>query len=56
MRIVFGIWGPWDRQSGGISKSFNSFPTYSCEELILIRHSFLVKDAQDDLQGMRLKV
>lgn len=56
MRIVFGIWGPWGRQSGGISKSFNSFPTCFCEELILIRNSFLVKDAQDDLEGMRLKV
>lgn len=54
MHTVFGIWGPLDLQFGGISKcSSNQLPNRIVADVC--NSSFLVKDAQQDIAGERLK-
>jgi hypothetical protein len=56
MRIVYGIWGRWVRLFGGIRELFLFFFFLRGGVLLTVLDRFLIKDAQDDLQGMRLKV
>jgi hypothetical protein len=51
MRIVCGIWAQWCRRFCGTSKSMVR-PVLMYK---LTRHSFLVRDAQEDLAGTRSK-
>ena len=54
MLIVYGIWARLSRLSGGTSKPYPDFRFNSCL-LMLQSVSFLVKDAQQDIAGDRLK-
>lgn len=54
MRTVSGIWEPSGRPSGGTSESsFGKGDSHSVADICII--SFLVKDAQQDIAGERLK-
>ncbi len=56
MRIACGIWVPLDPRSGGTSKFDQSHRSpYLLAMLTRPLISFLVKDAQQDMAGERLK-
>ena len=52
MHTVYGIWERWAQLCGGISKSV----ALAADGLLTILFSsFLIKDAQQDIAGARLK-
>ena len=55
MLIAYGTWELWFRLFGGTSKPDSSFFYSSCAAANTIVHSFLVKDAQQEIAGERLK-
>lgn len=57
MRTRCGIWVLLDQQFGGISESTGPglYRSVSEPSALTMVCSFLIKDAQEDLQGIRLK-
>ena len=53
MRTVCGISAPLDPRFGGTGKAHQYLIMY--EKLTILRASFLVKDACEDIAGKRLK-